>query len=64
MPNGEAGYEVMAAGFGPVKSLVESLDDEIRAAAKADLVAFFESFREGIGVAMPLDYLIAVGTRR
>ncbi len=54
----------MAAGFGPVKSLVESLDDENRAAAKADLVAFFERFREGIGVAMPLDYLIAVGTRR
>jgi SAM-dependent methyltransferase len=64
VPDGEAGYAVMAAGFGPVKALVESLDDEKRAAAKADLVAFFERFREGIGVSMPLDYLIAVGTRR
>jgi len=64
VPDGEAGYEVMAAGFGPVKALVDSLDDEKRAAAKADFVAFFERFREGIGVALPLDYLIAVGTRR
>ncbi len=64
VPDGEAGCEVMAAGFGPVKALAESLDDERRADAKADLVAFFERFREGIGVAMPLDYLIAVGTRR
>jgi SAM-dependent methyltransferase len=64
VPDGEAGYDVMAAGFGPIKTLVESLDDEKRASAKADLVAFFERFREGIGVSMPLDYLIAVGTRR
>ena len=62
--DGAAGYEVLAAGFGPVKALVENLDDEKRAAAKADLVAFFDRFQEGIGVAMPLDYLIAVGTRR
>jgi SAM-dependent methyltransferase len=64
VPDGEAGCEVMATGFGPVKALVESLDDEKWAAAKADLVAFFEHYREEIGVAMPLDYLIAVGTRR
>jgi SAM-dependent methyltransferase len=64
VPDGEAGYDVMAAGFGPVKALVKSLDEERGAAAKADLVAFFERFHEGIGVAMPLDYLIAVGTRR
>jgi SAM-dependent methyltransferase len=64
VPDGEAGCEVMATGFGPVKALAESLDDEKWAAAKAGLVAFFEHYREGIGVAMPLDYLIAVGTRR
>ena len=63
-PDGEAGFEVMVAGFGPVKALVENLDDEKRAAAKADLVAFYERYREGIGIAMPYDYLIAVGTRR
>jgi len=62
VPDGEAGVEVMATGFGPVKALVESLDDEQRAAAKAGLVAFYE--HEGIGVAMPYDYLITVGTRR
>ncbi len=54
----------MAAGFGPVKTLVENLDDEKRDAAKHVLVAFFERYREGIGVALPLDYLIAVGVRR
>jgi SAM-dependent methyltransferase len=64
VPDGEAGCDVMATGFGPVKALAESLDDEKWAAAKASLVAFFERFHEGIGVAMPLDYLIAVGTRR
>jgi len=64
IPDGEAGFEVLAAGFGPVKVLVENLEDEQRAAAKTDLVAFYERFREGIGVAMPYDYCIAVGTRR
>ena len=64
IPDGESGFELLATGFGPVKVLVESLDDEQRATAKADLVAFFERYREGIGVAIPYDYLIAVGTRR
>ena len=64
IPDGESSFELLATGFGPVKVLVESLDDEQRAAAKADLVAFFERYREGIGVAIPYDYLMAVGTRR
>ena len=63
-PDGEAAFEVLADGFGPVKALVESLDDEQRTAAKAGLVAFFERYREGIGIALPYEYLIAVGTRR
>jgi SAM-dependent methyltransferase len=62
--DGVAGFEVMAAGFGPVKVLIENLDDKQRSAAKAELVAFYERYRDGIGVAMPYDYLIAVGTRR
>ncbi len=63
-PDGVAGYEILAAGFGPVKALVEGLDEEQQAAAKADLVAFHERYRGGIGVATPYDYLITVGTRR
>lgn len=62
--DGVAAFEVLAAGFGPVKALIESLDDEHRASARDDLVAFYERYRDGIGVAMPYDYLIAVGTRR
>ncbi len=62
--DGEAGFEVLAAGFSPVKALVESLDEGQRALVKASLVAFHERYRNGIGVSMPYDYLIAAGTRR
>ncbi|MCZ6509641.1 MAG: class I SAM-dependent methyltransferase [Alphaproteobacteria bacterium] len=61
--DGDAAYAVLAAGFSPVKALVESLDDQQRALAKAGLVAFHERYREGIGVSMPYEYLIAAGTR-
>lgn len=62
--DGVAAWEVLVAGFGPVKALAESLDDEQRAAARADVVAFCERYRGGLGTAVPYDYLIAVGGRR
>ena len=60
----EAAVELLASGFGPVKALVENLGDERRESAINALLAFYEPYRCEIGVSMPYDYLIALGTRR
>lgn len=60
----EAAVEVFAAGFGPVKAVLESLDQEQRESAKTALLKFHEPYEDGIGVSVPYDYLIAAGTRR
>jgi len=60
----EAAVEVFAAGFGPVKAVLDSLDQEQRKSAKTALLKFHEPFGDGIGISVPYNYLIAAGIRR
>lgn len=64
VPDGGAGWDVMAESFGPAHTLAKTLDDETRSAARADMAALFERYRTGLGVALPMDYLVTVGVRR
>ena len=62
--DGEAVWDVFFNGYGPTRMLAESLTPERREALHRDFVAFHESFRGPLGIAMPRQYLITVGTRR
>ncbi|MBA2763428.1 MAG: methyltransferase domain-containing protein [Thermoleophilaceae bacterium] len=63
-PSAEAVWDLFSAEYGPTKTLADSLDDDRRAALKADWVAYFEQFPSGDGVSQPRPYLVVVGTRR
>ena len=54
--------EVFSEGYGPTKTLCRTTDrkDDLR----RDFIAFHEAHRTKLGVAMPRDYLVVVGTRR
>ena len=62
MPSGEAVWSVFSEGYGPTKTLYQntSRKDELR----RDFIAFHEAHRTPLGIAMPRDYLVVVGTRR
>ena len=61
--SGEAVWEAFVTGYGPTKSLAASLDDRRREDLKRDFIAFHNSFASPLGVSMPRQYLLAVGTR-
>lgn len=63
-PSGEAAWETFLAGFGPVKALAASLDEQQQAEFRRDFIALHESFRTELGITFPRDYLVAVGIRR
>ena len=62
--NGEAVWNTFVNGYGPTKMLAANLDDEKREALKRDFVAFHDTFRSPLGIAMPRQYLLTVGVRR
>lgn len=63
-PSGEAAWDTFRAGYGPTKSLAESLDEERQAELKRDFVAFHEGFRTELGICVPREYLLTFGIRR
>jgi SAM-dependent methyltransferase len=62
--NGDAVWHKYLTGYGPTKALAESLDDGRRNDLKRDFVAFHDRFAAPLGISMPREYLLTVGTRR
>ena len=62
--SGDAVWQLFVTGFGPTKALAASLDPERREILKRDFIAFHDRFRTDLGVAMPRDYLVAIGIRK
>ncbi len=62
MPSGEAVWNVFSEGYGPTKTLYQNTDR--KAELRRDFIAFHDDHRTPIGVAMPREYLVIVGTRR
>ena len=60
----EETWELFSTAYGPTKALANSLDDEKRAALKADWVAYFEQFPSNGGVSQPRPYVLVLGERR
>lgn len=62
LPSGEAVWKVFGQGYGPTKTLHQATDrkEELR----RDFISFHEAHRTPMGIAMPRDYLVVIGTRR
>ena len=63
-PNAEAAWKTFSTGYGPTRMLAASLDAEKRAALEKDFVAFHAGFPTELGVCVPRDYWVTIGTRK
>ena len=63
-PSGLAVWELFVGGYGPTKALAAALDPERRESLKRDLIAYHDGFKSELGIAMPRDYLVTIGTRK
>jgi SAM-dependent methyltransferase len=64
VPDGTAAWELFITGYGPTKALAASLDPPRREELKRDMIAFHERYRSDLGIAMPREYLVVIGTRK
>jgi SAM-dependent methyltransferase len=62
MPSGEAVWNVFSEGYGPTKALFQNTarKDDFR----RDFIAFHDAHATPLGIAMPREYLVVIGTRR
>ncbi len=63
-PDGKAVWSKFAVGFGPIRTLIDNLDDASLAAFREDFVAFHEKYRSGNGLRIDRKYLLTMGVRR
>jgi len=62
-PSGEAAWQTFATGYGPTRALANSLDADRLAALRADFAAFHDGFATELGICVPREYWLAIGTR-
>lgn len=62
--DGKAAWELFLTGYGPTKALAASLDEARRAELQRDFIAFHDGFATELGINVPKDYLLTIGTRR
>ena len=63
-PSGEAAWETFSRGYGPTRSLAESLDPVRREAFRNDFIAFHAGFPTPLGTCVPRTYWLTIGKRR
>ena len=63
-PSPAAAWHTFSTGYGPTRTLYESLDEQQRAALKRDFIAFHADFTNELGICVPREYCITIGTRR
>jgi SAM-dependent methyltransferase len=62
--DGAGAWDAFVAGYGPIKALAKSLDDDRRNQLREALIAFHDRYRTELGISMPRQYLITLGKRR
>ena len=62
-PSAEAAWDTFSAGYGPTKYLAATLGAANLEALKAEFVAFHAGFPTALGVCVPREYWLTVGTR-
>jgi SAM-dependent methyltransferase len=63
-PSAVAAWETFSRGYGPTRMLAESLDAERRTALREDFIAFHDRYTNALGICVPREYLVTIGTRR
>ena len=61
-PNGLAAWETFSTGYGPAKMLAAGLDEGRRADFKRDFIAFHDGFQTELGICVPREYWVTLGT--
>jgi SAM-dependent methyltransferase len=64
LPSGQDAWNLFVEGYGPTKALAASCSAERRRDLERDFIAYHDRFRTDLGVAMPREYLVTLGTRR
>ena len=62
-PDGASAWRTFSEGYGPVRTLAGKLDDEQRARFEAEFAAFHDGFADQLGIKVPRQYRIVLGTR-
>lgn len=61
--SGEAAWNIFSTGYGPTKALAASLDETKRAELRRDFIAFHDGFPTELGICVPREYWLTLGTR-
>jgi SAM-dependent methyltransferase len=64
LSSSQEAWEMFVRGYGPTRTLAESLPEDRRQAFRRDFLAYYEGYRTDLGIAVPREYLVAVGIRR
>lgn len=64
LSSSEEAWDLFVRGYGPTRALAESLPEDRGRAFRRDFLAYYESYRAEGGIAVPREYLVALGTRR
>jgi SAM-dependent methyltransferase len=62
-PNAVAAWDTFSSGYGPTRALAASLDPAHRGALRADFVAFHAAFPTELGICVPREYWVTIGSR-
>ena len=62
-PSAAAAWDQYADGFGPVRAVASSLNELQKSELRSAFIAWVEQFRTGLGVSIPIEYLVSVGQR-
>lgn len=63
-PSAEAAWDTFSTGYGPTRTLAESLEPSRREQLRADFVAFHSGFPTALGICVPREYWLTVGIRK
>ena len=64
LSSGEEAWEMFEKGYGPTRTLALSLPEDRYREFRRAFIDFYEGCRTELGIAVPREYLVAVGTRR
>lgn len=62
-PSGVAAWKTFSIGYGPTKTRVTGLDEARRAELERDFIAFHDGFPTELGICVPREYWVTLGTR-
>lgn len=64
LASSDEAWDLFVRGYGPTRTLAESLSEDRRQAFRRDFLGYYDAYRTELGIAVPREYLLAVGVRR